>query len=498
MNLSTTTDRSGTGSNGAANDREPDSRPRTQTLRPHLQAPTPRGARNWLRATLLILCLAGLPSSAPAQKKTAREAGPANRYLLIVETSRYMKSRGDGALTAIRDLLSSGMSGQLQSGDTLGLWTFNKELSRGEFPLQEWSPAQQQGITDRVLTFLRSQRFENPAKMNTVMPSLQAVVNRSQYITIILVSSGKEDLDGTPFDEPINKLYKTWRSQQEKANMPFVTVLRAQNGMISEYRVGQAPWKPDLPPVPQELLAARAKARQATAAAAAATAAVAKPAPPMLPPLIISGHKQPATPPPVASPTPTPTQPAPPPVQNTVASSSEATSANTAALAVRESPAKSTPQVQAVVPTPDPAPLRPATLVATDTKNELSTKSERAVPAATTAEARPAEPLAPARLARETEATTPAAPPAPAAAASATPQPGNPGPEATTPAASASVPASAGTVVPEPSFFSNKLVWVTAVGGAALLVALLWFWRSRARPEESASLITHSLEQHRP
>ena len=491
MNLSTTTDRSGTDFNGAGSEREQSNRAELGRLRRNTSAQKPRVTRAWLHFALLSVCLAGLPARAPGQTKPSREAPLANRYLFIVETSRYMKSRGEGTLSAIQDLLSSGMNGQLQSGDTLGLWTFNDELLRGEFPLQEWSPQQQQGVTGRVINFLRTQRCEKAGKLDKVVPALQQVVKRSRYLTIVLISSGEDNLHGTPFDEPINKLYKTWRSQQEKAHMPFVTVFRVQNGAIAEYRVGQAPWKADLPALPQELQLARAKAKAAPAAPAAQAA---KPSPPMLPPLIVSGHKPQGTAAlPVAT-APAPVQPLPPPAQMATNSGSGPVPAHTAAPATPDSPTRTNAQVADPAAKQDGALLRPVAFASTETKNESPSKSVPPPPTATTAEAHAAGPSVATQLSRESEPTTPAAPPEPATVASETAKPEM---EATKSAAPACLTSTAAAVSPEPGFFSSKLVWLEAAAGAGLLVALVWRLRSRGRPQESVSLITHSLEQHR-
>src|SRR5215472_6554827 len=64
----------------------------------------------------------------------ASAALSSNRYLFIVETSRAMQKREEGLKQAVTNLLGSGMRGQLQSGDTVGLWTYNNELHAGRFP----------------------------------------------------------------------------------------------------------------------------------------------------------------------------------------------------------------------------------------------------------------------------------------------------------------------------------------------------------------------------
>lgn len=386
-----------------------------------------------------------------------------------------MKSRGDGALNAIQDLLNSGMRGQLQRGDTIGLWTYNSELYKGLLPLQEWSPEGQAGVTGRVLSFLRNQKCENKPRLEKIVPALQQVVNRSRYITIILISSGQEEISGTPFDAGINQLYKTWRTQQEKAHMPFVTVLRGQNGSLAEYHVGQAPWQAEVPALPKELLAARAKPK-------AVAAPVAKAAPVVIPPLIVTGRKSQSKPPLALTPTPTPTN-----------------AFTRAGYVMTDSPPEA-----AVVPASTPTSLATSANVA----SPLPVVTTKPVSTAALAEPRPVELAMTSRAPGE----SPVAPP-PVASASVSPSPVAPVSSPATvppptqarqaetspvqPAAAASPAPVAAIVAPEHTFLDNKLVWLGALCGVGLVSGAAWFWRARSRQAEPVSLITHSLEQHK-
>src|SRR5262249_47719883 len=111
-----------------------------------------------------------------------------NRYLFVVETSKSMQSRTEGIRQVVVDLLGSGMHGQLQAGDTVGLWTFNKELHAGTFPLQDWAPDRRDVLASRVLTFLRAQKWEKSASWSAVMPTLSQVIQNSDLITVVVLS----------------------------------------------------------------------------------------------------------------------------------------------------------------------------------------------------------------------------------------------------------------------------------------------------------------------
>src|ERR1039458_3853602 len=202
-----------------------------------------------LAGLLLLTALTSSPLS--AQTNTAQGASPAKRWLLIVETSRSMQRRSEAVFQTVQDLLTSGMAGQLRSGDTLGVWTFGDALYAGRFALQIWSPEAQQDIASSTLTFLKGQKYGKQANFDKVLPALNQVIKDSRLLTVVLVSSGDQKMRGTLFDAQINefwqkwhtpqqkarmpKFWQKWHTPQQKARMPFVTVLRAKAGKLAEY-----------------------------------------------------------------------------------------------------------------------------------------------------------------------------------------------------------------------------------------------------------------------
>ena len=187
--------------------------------------------------------------------QTTPTPSPSNRYLLVVDTSRAMQTRAAGVQKAVQDLLASGLSGQMRRGDTLGVWTFNSELYKGQFPLQKWSPETKAEIILHVISFLKTQKYEKRANLDKVLPTLDQIVRGSEFITVILVSDGDEKIRGTPFDARINGYYDLWRDQQRKAQMPILTVLRAGGGRITHFAMNTAPWPVEMPPLPSAILA---------------------------------------------------------------------------------------------------------------------------------------------------------------------------------------------------------------------------------------------------
>ena len=210
---------------------------------------------------------------------------PENRYLLVVETSRSMQRRSDGILGAVQQVLNSGAGGQMRHGDSLGIWTYNEELYPGRFPLQHWSPEMQSVLSARTIAFLKDQKFEKQATFVPVLPALEALVKKSPFLTVMIVSSGEQKIMGTPFDDQINTLYASWAVEQQKARMPIVTILRAKAGKFTDFSVNASPWPVEMPPLPQELLVGQTPVKKST------PAPVKSPPPTIGRSIIVSGRK---------------------------------------------------------------------------------------------------------------------------------------------------------------------------------------------------------------
>jgi hypothetical protein len=239
-----------------------------------------------LVSTGLLLSMAAFGQVGSAQRPSAQtarpKAAPANRWLFVAETSSAMQPRAEAVQQIVGSLLASGMEGQMRPGDTVGLWTFNEVSYTGRFPLQRWTPESAKSLAKQAYDFLKNQTYEKASRFDFVMSDLEQVIQDSEFITVILITAGHEKMRGTPFDDKINTLYQTWRKQQDKARMPFLTVLRAQRGQIRSFSVTMPPWPLDLPPLPAELLPAK------TAEAKTAPPPAPTP-PPVVQPLIVRG-----------------------------------------------------------------------------------------------------------------------------------------------------------------------------------------------------------------
>ena len=204
----------------------------------------------WPFVLLLVLACAPVQLNAAQTTNAVKGALSSNRYLFIIETSKSMQRRTEGIIKVVQGLLISGMSGQLRRGDTIGVWTFNADLHAGQFPLQQWTPETQRNILQRASAFLEAQPYEKSGRLEKAIASMDQVVKISDVITVILITDGTQRIRGTPFDENINKVFKLWEGEQQKARMPFVTVLRGNKGLLTEHSVTSAPWPVEIPAVP--------------------------------------------------------------------------------------------------------------------------------------------------------------------------------------------------------------------------------------------------------
>jgi hypothetical protein len=238
-----------------------------------------------VRATVTGFLLALFCAAAFGQCVTAQNTNhppSANRWLLVVDVSESMQRRAEPVQQVASGLLMSGMNGQMRPGDTVGLWTYDETLHAGDFPLQQWKPDDSRDIAQRAFDFLKGQKYKNNSHFDEVLAGMGQLIKASEFITIILISDGSSEMKGTPFDDKINASYRSWVKEQQKSQMPIVTLLRARRGQITDYAVNTPPWPLEMPPLPAELLQ------------------VAKPAPPAPPPapppdivpsLYVSGKK---------------------------------------------------------------------------------------------------------------------------------------------------------------------------------------------------------------
>ena len=404
-----------------------------------------------------VLC----PAFLWAQTNTAKTASP-DRCLVIVDTSRAMPRRVDGTLNVVQELVISGLQRQFRPGDTFGLWTFNEVLHAGQFPLQVWSPESAGEIAARMVDFLKTQKYAKSAKFESVLPALAYVVERSERLTVVLLSSGEEKIQGTPFDQQVNDYFQRLRKQQQKTRMPFVVAFSVHKGHMINCTMNTPPWPLQLPAPIRDAQPAQNRNQQSqrTLQGKAATSA---------PPHTVAAPR---------TQTPSDKKPSLIPGASTTNKSALAAAVPTQSAkpaVVPPSPPRATspPKVEPVKPKPaEPAVPKPA-----------SATSAPAVVAQS-------QPLAAAQPETNIPAPTNTSPKAAFAAV-------NPAPVYTSNAAAPPRPAppASAPVAPAPAPIPHKMIWITAAAVVVAAAVFIVLRSRRRRPEPQGSLITRSYDR---
>ena len=392
------------------------------------------------------------------------------------------------AVDVVAKIMRSSANGQLHSGDSIAVWTFNSDVYTGNLPLQTWTVEDRDEITLRLMEFLRRQHYEKEGSLALLMSAVNRIVKVSDILTIILISDGHQPMQGTPFDREINLAYLQSVQDMKKNPMPVVTVLQSKHGKLFRYTVNALPWPVVIPEVPIPI-----KMSDDT------TAPVAPPAP---------TAKTVATPIAPIAPKPTVT-PAPVPPPTVMSASQPPVAPQTAAP-----PAPVAPPVVAPPQAPQPIVMIPTPAPPPSVAQASSIPPEAANPPAQTAGVFPTPTLPPVSPRIAPPSPPPAAPPVeplPASvqaapvvqpvvkqsaqpAAAAIDEVKNKPPAAAAPAGK-SLLAQAGALIK--SFSGNHSTLLLA-GGAAVLVivlGLVFLMTRRSRGPARISLITQTMGQ---
>jgi hypothetical protein len=213
----------------------------------------------FVRCGRLIAALSAglvLISAVPAQPVAGRVD---SRYLLIFDTSSAMKKRLPSTQYAVERLFLSMMNGQLEPGDSIGVWAFDRKLRAGDFPLQHWMPQNAAMIASDVTNFVKRQSYARSTHFDVVAPEVTGLVRNSERLTVLIFCDGGGEIEGTPYDDAINATFKQHQSELGKAGQTFIVVLRSQLGQFIGFTINSSavgvnfPGFPPLPVPPQPL-----------------------------------------------------------------------------------------------------------------------------------------------------------------------------------------------------------------------------------------------------
>ena len=273
--------------------------------------------------SLACMWLITVPLSATfGATPTVQSAPDGDRFLFVVDMSADMEKLQAATEATLFDLIGTGIHGYMKSGDTFGMWTFNKEMTAGKFAMQTWDPRKAKQQATMAAAFVSGLNYEHSSDLKGVTQRLKSVIHSVSNVTVFIVSDGDAPMKGTPFDKTINAEYKRQRKERSSSKRPFITTLIAREGWIIDQSVTVAGNRIDLPPrtlpvTPTPPLQAATEVTNSVVASPVVQAPsiiIAKPATPEAKPApkIVIITKPPAeTPPP-------PSTPATPPVAETI------------------------------------------------------------------------------------------------------------------------------------------------------------------------------------
>lgn len=236
-------------------------------------------AARWLCALLALLALLALPLNAPAQPTRPE------RWLLVFDLSSAMKKRLPATEEVLKNLFATGAEGRLQAGDNIGVWTYDRRIRSGQFPIAVWNPQEATTLTTNLIAFLRSQPFSADSQMAVLQPGLGSVIASSERLTIVIFCDGSSDITATPYDNGINQSFADAFAERKKSRQPFVVLIRTLSGKYIGCTVNFPPGTLNIPP----FLAPPPPA--VTNPPPAVVVAPTKPLPTVVPDLIIVGTK---------------------------------------------------------------------------------------------------------------------------------------------------------------------------------------------------------------
>jgi len=202
--------------------------------------PKKSGAR-WLAAALAAMVLF---SHASAQ------TAPPQRWLLIFDTSSAMKKFLPATTAELQNIFFNSASGQIRAGDSIGVWTFDKKLHTGEYPQLTWMPGQAAVDAADLTVFLNNRHYSDKTTYAALHPALDRVIAHSQRLTLIIFCDGRDNLKLTPYDREINQTFQQLNMGRKDLKVPFVLVVRTQEGQFVGATVNVPPGSLDLPPFP--------------------------------------------------------------------------------------------------------------------------------------------------------------------------------------------------------------------------------------------------------
>ncbi len=156
------------------------------------------------------------------------------RYLFVVETSSAMNAHKRDALSAIDDLVSSGLNGEMRPGEMFVVWTYDRAVVTDRYLAAPWQKRTRDMLAARTARALNELWFTGEARFDQALDAVFKLASGSEALTVSIINSGSP-IAGTPFDSQINAAYD--RGRRYANAMVFVTTLRVKDGEMVDWSV---------------------------------------------------------------------------------------------------------------------------------------------------------------------------------------------------------------------------------------------------------------------
>jgi hypothetical protein len=203
--------------------------------------------------TLFIALLAALCIGAETFTNPPPSAAPnpnGSKFLFVIDTSSGMGKLDLANRQTLFDLIYTGVNHQMQPFDTFGVWTFNTKVYAGEYPMQVYETDKLLELASRATFFLKSKKYTGKCEMDVAIVNLASLLRSVKDVNFFILTDGVTPVHGTPFDEPINQVFKQRAAEQRKAAKPFILTLAVRAGTMTKAQVTLPGEDIDLPPAP--------------------------------------------------------------------------------------------------------------------------------------------------------------------------------------------------------------------------------------------------------
>jgi hypothetical protein len=192
--------------------------------------------------------------SAQATNEPAKIALTGHRFLFVVETSSQSRRFEAANRQAVFNLVLGGLFGQMRTGDTFGLWTYNDEVHPGDFPVTVWDSERTLELAGQVAAYLQKQKYARQADSVKLVASLRELSDRVGDFNVFIVSTGRDAMAGTPFDQNVNAAYEVYAKRPGPLmKVPIITSFFVRKGRPIRSSVVLAGEKITLPERPVTL-----------------------------------------------------------------------------------------------------------------------------------------------------------------------------------------------------------------------------------------------------